>query len=145
MKVKVFVFGAFLIVSHTSMAEQVVLSTKSVKVQKSQKRQQYNLNHDIVEHLIKRGLEADAAQAMVPVNNSISDTDMAQLLHIMQEVSYQELVEVLASRVMQKQSIDLYDIDTLISIAHICNGVNINSEMRQTLHDFSHVNAPHVA
>lgn len=136
MKVKVFAVVGLLIVNNVAYAHQEVLVAKhNVKVVKAKKRQQTNVRNDIMKKLMDRGLEKDAAYNLTKSTENISEQNIIDLTQVLGDgITYDQVLEILANRVLHKNDIDFSNKNTLITIAQKLKGFNISSSMRNSLY-----------
>ncbi|QOY53175.1 hypothetical protein [Candidatus Sulfurimonas baltica] len=139
MKVKVFTIVSLLIINNVGYAHQEVLIAKhSTKVVKSKKRQQNNIKNDIIKTLIDRGLYKDVAQKLAIDIDYISGHNINELIQVLgNDITYNQVIEVLADKVLHKNDIDFSNKDTLIAIAQKLKRFNISSSIRHSLYQMA--------
>ena len=133
MKVQIIVFGALLIIGNVSFASQEASTQTTLKSQNSLKNIQSSIQTDILSHLVNNWLELSSAKELSSSIENISEHKINTLLQKLEDVEYTQLVEVLAKRLLHKKSVDLYDSNVLIAIAHALKGVNITPDIRHSL------------
>jgi hypothetical protein len=135
MKIKVIFFTSFLVFNSAGLANQeVVVQKASYLVLKAKKREQKNIYEDIVQNLINRGIEEDAAYSLLKGSSQLSYSSILKLQNIL-SASYEKIIDTLAKRVLSKQDVDIGNKDTLMSIAHSLKGVYISEDIRKKLYD----------
>lgn len=147
MKVKVFAIVSLLIINNVGYAHQEVLITKhNVKVVKSNKRRHNSIKNDIIKTLVDRGLEKDVAQKLAIDIDYISENNINELIQSLgDDITYNQVIEILSDRVLHKNDIDFSNKGTLIAIAQKLKGLNISSSIRNSLFQMAEDQVVHQA
>ena len=90
----------------------------------------------IKDHLISKGLNKSNLE--INIDNSSKEINEAITLLCNQlKVKENKIIEILSTRVMQKESIDMKNVDNLIGIAQLLNGGYISKMTLDAIHMFA--------
>ena len=132
MKVRVMFFATFLVFNNVGIANQEVpIQKTSYIIVKANKREQKNIQEDLINNLIDRGIENDAAYSLVEDKTKILNKTISHLEILLKDHSYDEIIDVLATRILYKRSIDLSSKNTLIAVSQTIKGFNIPTEISE--------------
>jgi len=139
MKVKVFTVVSLIIINNVGYAYQGMLITQcNVTFVKSKNRQPDNIKNDIIRILVDRGLEVDVAQKLTISLGYISQNNINELIQVLgDDITYNQVIEVLADKVLHKDGIDFSNKGMLIAIAQKLIGLNISSSIRHSLYQIA--------
>jgi len=134
-------FGSFLAVSSVSFASQeFAVNKNSSTLVQAKKREKNSIFDDIVKNLIDRGIEESETNSFLEHYTKVDEEALRVFMKMLEEdVSYNELVEVLADRVLYKKSLDFTNFDTLVSISHELKGYNLSKEFHESLHKITKI------
>ena len=108
--------------------------------EESQKRLRKNAREEVQERLIARGIEAEAAATLVAPIDTLDEMLLQNLLGALHTVSYDMLIDTLATRVLFGQNTDMTRYDTLVAIARTFNPY-LESSVLEKLHGVARSNA----
>ena len=99
----------------------------------SQETEHNYIKKQIIQNLLNRGLETQAVKKVMPEYINITEEIVSRLENILEGVSFDDIINVLAKRVLYRQSIDIADKEVLISIVQSLGNMNITSQKRSQL------------
>lgn len=125
-----------LIINHPVYAEQKTLTSqaRSHTEKKSSPQKKSNFKENIVHHLVNRGLELSAAKVLVNENFKVSETFISQLSNILDDVSQEEIVKVLAREVLFRKEVKMTKQEDIIALTQSLGRFNLHEATREKLY-----------
>jgi len=141
MQVRVLIFGTLFLFGNVAYAlHEVQPQNLNFAKEESQKRLRKNAREEVQERLIARGIEAEAAATLVAPIDTLDEMLLQNLLGALHTVSYDMLIDTLATRVLFGQNTDMTRYDTLVAIARTFNPY-LESSVLEKLHGVARSNA----
>ncbi len=145
MKVNILIFGTlFLIGNITLSAQEYTREAITLSEKSAQKHTQQGLQNDLKERLVNRGLDEEyadeLAQNICTEDEIISTLKIHHYLAALQNVSYHDFMEEIASRALFKKSIDLGNYDTLVGLTQKLKSHHIDEATLEKLSNVALMN-----
>ena len=145
MKARILIFGTLFLIGNISFATQVATQETLNRSEKnSQSHVRRGIQNDLKERLVNRGLDEEyaneLAQNICAEDEFLSALKIHHYLSALQDVSYHDFMEEIASRSLFKKNTDLGSYDTLVGLTQTLQSHNINETTLKKLSAVAMIN-----
>lgn len=135
MQTKSLIIVTLLIINHPAYAEQETLNPQSrtVTVKKSIQRND-TVKEKIVNQLIDRGLELEAAESLVEQKLKVPEKFITDLAALLEDISEEMILQRLAQQVLFKKEVAITSREEIIALTQSLGKLNLEKSTRKQLY-----------